>query len=229
MKKLVIAAVLAFGCSEQSDTTNVEQTDPSIGQAEQEIGLKPAKKGCYREPGIFRAADGSEQPFSAYVCWLPPDNNFVVVGSFGSLETDLSLPDVTTELDPVTGFPTNPKQPFLYEYAEDADCSFGLLTTDCVADEQVYFSFVPGSAPFISQGLTWSISRAAGAPDSSPFFAQPDYVFSSVAEAGEGVDAFNYRIKGAECEEAVDRMATFFAARSVVFDEIELDAEDICD
>ncbi len=212
-----LIAFAAVGCAGIAGET------AELGTTEQEIGLKPARKGCYLEPGIFRAADGSMQPFSAYVCWLPPDNNFVVIGAFGSLEIDLSLPDATTFP------PANPAAPFLYEYSEDADCSPGLLTTDCIGNEEVFFSFVPGSTPAISQELVWSLTRAAGAPEASPFFAQPDYVFSSVAEAGEGVDAFNYRVTGSECVQAVDRMNAFFDARGVTFSVIELDAEELCD
>lgn len=227
---MILSALLLAACSQGIDQTTLEDIEPNVGETEQEIGLKPAKKGCYKEPGIFHATDGSLTPFSAYVCWLPPDNNFVVVGSFGALETDLSLPDATiADVDPVTFFPTNPRQPFLYEYAEGVDCSPGLLSTDCVGDEIVYFSMFPGSTPAIVQGLSWSLTRARGAGVESPFYAEADYVFQSVAEAGEGVDAFNYRIEGEECETAVNRMADFFEARSVVFEEIELDAEDLCD
>jgi hypothetical protein len=225
----LLSVLLLAACASQ-DATTLELESSGLGETEQEIGLKPAKKGCYKEPGIFHAADGTLTPFSAYVCWLPPDNNFVVVGSFGALETDLSKPDATlADVDPVTFFPTDPTQPFLYEYAEGVDCSPGLLTTDCIGDELVYFSmFDTGSVPFIQQELVWSLTRAAKAPN-APTWTEADYVFQSVAAAGEGVDAFNYPVTGQECEDAVNRMASFFSGRGVVFSEITLNPATLCD
>lgn len=194
--------------------------EAALGQADQAIlGFDPQfKKGVYLEPGIFHGADGSTMPFSAYVVW--EGDNFAAMGAFGSLETDLGLPD-----SPV--FPAaNPSAPVLYEYAEDSTC-IGIHARECVATEHVSFT-VPG-APDLVQGLSWTLARHHQAdPIDSAAFDQAEFVFSSIGEPGEGVDAFNYRVRGAECVAAVNRIKAFYAGRGVVFSELKLKPAQLC-
>lgn len=214
-KRVVMAVALGLAACGQ-DATRLEA--PELGQTEEELtvhvgGYDPQHKhGVFLEQGPFHQFGVGTFPFGAYVYWQ--GNNFAVgVGAFGSLTPDLTLPDSPT-------FPAaNPAQAVLYEYAEDADCDWTVsLTTNrvsCEATEHVFFT--PGGG--FTGPFSWKMTK---------FPEDSFYSFNSGDPGGNRVDAYNYRVTGAECETALERMADFFAAQSVEFEVLDLDPE-VCD
>lgn len=167
------------------------------------------KWGLFYEQGPFHQNGVGTFPFGAYVIW--EGNNFALVGAFGSILVDLTQPDAAT-------FPAaNPAAPILYEYAEDASCSWAPLRLTCTATEHVFFT-PPGVPGFVAP-FNWKMSKH---PQDN------FYVFNSGDPNGNRVDAFNYRVMGTECETAVARIVNFFDAQNVVFTKLELDAEELC-
>ncbi len=170
------------------------------------------KNGVYLEQGPFHQFGVGTFPFGAYVVW--EGNNFALVGAFGALEPDLALADAST-------FPAaNPAAPVLYEYAEDADCDWLVSVTTnrvyCEATEHVFFT--PGGG-FVGT-FNWKQTKF---PEDN-FFS-----FNSGDPGGNRVDAYSYKITGEKCEDAVERIVTFFDAQNVTFTVLELDAEELCD
>jgi hypothetical protein len=205
-----------MACGGQDATT---LAGAELGQTEQELtvhvgGFDPQQKhGVFYEQGPFHQFGVGTFAFGAYVYWQ--GNDFAVVGAFGSITVDLTQPDAST-------FPAaNPAQPILYEYAEDADCDWVVSLTSnrvlCEATEHVFFT--PPGVPGFSAPFNWKMTRLQG--DSF-------YSFNSGDPNGNRVDAFNYRVLGAECEAALERMSDFFDAQDVEFEELELDPE-VCE
>lgn len=221
MKNVMIAVLglLVFGCNEGQDKTTLEGVPSELGSSEQKLihvgSFDPQQKwGVYYEQGPLKQVipefGNTTTPFGAYVIW--EGNNFALVAAFGSITVDLLADDAST-------FPAaNPAQPIMYEYGEEADCDWQPLRLTCDSPATALFT-PPGVGPVVIPSLEWTMTRYPG----DPFF-----VFHS-AIPGESVDAFNYPVTGAECEAAVERIVDFFDSRDVVFENMELDVEELCD
>lgn len=103
------------------------------------------KSGVWAEPGIF--TDGNQatvdSPFNSYVVW--DKNNFVVIGTFGTLDLDLSLPAGSA-----------PNSVTFWEYSINADCDGNKKQIECTATESVYFV---GSPTPLVQDFNWSFTK----------------------------------------------------------------------
>jgi hypothetical protein len=215
LSQVCLATIIATACAEAPVS---EETVKELGTVEQELHVgafdPQFKNGVFFETGPFYQV-GVERttptPFGAYVLWK--GNDFARVGAFGSLSVDLTLPDAAT-------FPAaNPAAPILYEYAEDADCDFTVLPSrvSCTATEHVYFT-PPGVPGFVAP-FNWKMTKIP---------SDPHYIFNSGDPNGNSVDAFNYRIKGQLCLDALERMRTFYATTDAVFDDINLNDTSVC-
>ncbi len=138
-----LAAGALFACSDISTTT---QDGPDSGIAKQALSRDPQnKRGVWSEPGIFTDGNPSttDSVFNSYVVW--DHNNFVVIGTFGALDLDLSLPAGSA-----------PNSVTFWEYAIDADCGGNKKQIECEATESVYF--VGNPTPLV-QGFGWSFTK----------------------------------------------------------------------